>query len=155
MIVSAPIPHLAIIMSLEFKDSNNTKDCIDLLEGIETSDVKTGLYQVDDRFVEFTTSLKNNDELKYFCSSFLAFYFSKREMNELYEKFVILTNEYGVQKPSDFKNLAYIGGLFTSALMNDLQFKHKSKNQSIPEHIEQAVKYLESENFTVYIEKNE
>lgn len=56
------------------------------------------------------------------------------------------------EKPVSPFYAGYIAGLFTSAIMNDLGLNEIVYNKkSLPESVEAAIKYIESEGFLVNV----
>lgn len=152
MKISSPIPHILSVLALRFKDENNTKKCLDLLAEIETSNVETNSRILDDAFKSFIKLLDKDKALAYRTSAFASSYFTiigERDLGETYAN--LLHELFTEKKISDF-HAGYIAGLFTTAIMNDLGLNSLIyNNKNLPKNIEDAIKYIESEGFSVYV----
>ena len=152
MKISSPIPHILAVLALKFKDDVDSQECIDMLEGIETTEVETNSRVLDATFDTFIKRLHSDQSIGYRVAAFASTYMNAVGHPELGEKFARLTTElFTEEKMSDFYG-GYIAGIFSSCLMNDLGLSSiVYERKGLPKSVEDAVKYIESEGFSVYV----
>lgn len=152
MYISAPVPHICIALSVHFKDSEDTKTCIDFLENISTmkGDTKSG--SLDDMFNKFIKRIDKEKNLIYYLSSFCSYYFQLTNVTEMFDLFSKLMEEYKEHCSMLEKNdIGYISGIFTTALMSDVL--NNESTDKIPKDIQEAINYIESEQYIVNLMK--
>ena len=152
MFVSAPIPQICLILCQSFKDTDLIEECMMHLEEISTTEVETKAKTFDDRFTQFVRRLQKEQNLIHYTSAFISFYFNIVNHKRLSEMFNDLMNENSTEigMLSTYDS-GYLTGIFSVCLMAD--YKMNNKNIQIPKDIQEAINYIESDDFIVHIEK--
>jgi len=152
MYVSSPVSQICIALAIQFKNESDTEECLNLMSEISTNDPETNSKSFNEKLQQFLKKLSTSKNLVFYTSSFVAYYFEQRKHEEMYDIFTKLMIEYTQYKdPISTYDAGYLCGIFSTALMSDLGLNDK---QDIPKDIREAIKYIESENFIVHLEKN-
>lgn len=152
LFVSSPISQICLALSVQFKSKQDTEKCLEFISEISTNNPKTENEAFDDKLSGFLKDLSNKNNLIFYTASFIALYFEKRKHEEMFDLFTQLMKDYSEyqHRITDY-NAGYLCGVFTTALISDLGLNDKD---NIPEDIKEAIKYIESENYIVHLEKN-
>lgn len=153
MFVSSPISQIVLALSTQFREDKDSIKCLELIEEISTNSPDTNSDSFNEKLQSFLQEInRNNNNLIFYTSSFVAYYFEQRDHDELFELFTILMSDYvGYQEKISDYHAGYLCGIFSTALMSDLGLNDKD---NIPQDIKEAINYIESENYIVHLEKN-
>lgn len=151
MFVSSPVSQICLALAPQFKEEEDMIECLDLLHEISTNHSETGVTSFNDKLTTFLRNLQKDKHLIYYTAAFTTYYFELRDNKELADIFNKLMIDYSnyTKRISEY-NAGYLSGVYSTALMSDIQLNY---NDNIPETIKQAIKYIESENYIVHLEK--
>lgn len=155
MFVSAPIPQLCITLSLQFKEAKDTHIVIDIAESMSTTTCEVGIKNFDDKLVNFIKRFDRELNLIYFTAAFVSYYFTileHEEMADLFTKLMNQYNKYSTQKLHDY-DAGYLTGTIVTCLMADQNMNNNVID--IPKDIQEAINYIESEQFIVHLQKHD
>lgn len=151
MFVSSPIPLICISLAPEFKNREDSFKVFDAIEKITTTNAETGVIQFDEELSKMIKRIPKDKKLVLSLSSFTSYYFKiigNDELGDLFEKLMQENIHLLQSKPTPF--IQYILGIYSTCLMSDLNLNNDIE---LPKDIKEAIKYIESNDFKVRLEK--
>jgi len=152
MFVSAPIPQICLALSLEFKDSNDSKLCMDKVNELSTTLIDMGSEEMEKKLTSFVKRFSKEKTLVFYASSFISYYFKitgNEELENLFSK-LMKENTERIENLHPY-DAGYMTGIFSTCLIADNKL---NVNLNVPEHIKEAIKYIEKHDYIVHLEKN-
>lgn len=150
MFVSAPIPQILQKIAEEMDNQKAREKLFDVLYELESTDIKVRMSVTQNLYNKIIKRSEEYDFIYHFLC-FLSQYFVEKENNKLTRLVAEAVSEL---EPViiENENVNLLCGLFTSPMLSDPK-DMKGLEFDIPEQIRQAMEYIRSEGYKVYVDK--